>query len=60
MNTINLNSIGRNSKKRLFILLLLGVNFAFSQTYRNERSYIEDFGKNELYVKEALAEYKNL
>lgn len=41
----------------MFVLLLLGANIAFSQNYRNERSYIEDFGKNELYVKEALAEY---
>lgn len=57
MNTINLNSVERNFKKTLLALFLLGVNFIFSQNYRNEKSYIEDFGKNELYVKESLAEY---
>lgn len=40
-----------------FLVLFFTVTITQSQNYRNELSYIEDFGKNELFVKEALAEY---
>jgi hypothetical protein len=30
-----------------------------AQEYRNARAYINDFGKNELFVKESLMEYSS-
>ncbi|MDN3676517.1 hypothetical protein QWY90_04250 [Flavobacterium paronense] len=48
------------SKSILFLLLqclLLCVTDGNSQNYRNAKAYINDFGKNEYFVNEALAEY---
>lgn len=46
---------------RLSMLFLLIMNLfcstLYSQKYRNTKAYINDFGKSELYVKEALMEY---
>lgn len=41
----------------LLLTLLLFFQNCFSQNYRNPKAYIQDFGKNELFVKEALMEY---
>lgn len=38
-------------------LLLLACETVFAQDYRNAKAYINDFGKNELFVKESLMEY---
>lgn len=57
MNSFYIKSKERNSLKMLVIVFLMGVSTIFSQNYRNGKSYIKDFGKNELHVKEALAEY---
>ncbi|RAR69283.1 hypothetical protein [Flavobacterium aciduliphilum] len=38
----------------LYMLLCINTN---AQNYRNAKAYINDFGKNELFVKEALMEY---
>ena len=44
--------------KRLPILVLLFVILnGNAQNYRNAKAYINDFGKNELFVKESLMEY---
>lgn len=44
--------------KRLSILVLLFVILnGNAQNYRNAKAYINDFGKNELFVKESLMEY---
>jgi len=40
----------------VFILILL-CETTFAQDYRNAKAYINDFGKNELFVKESLMEY---
>lgn len=40
-----------------FFLFTLLFQAASAQNYRNAEAYIEDFGKNELFVKEALMEY---
>ena len=42
---------------RFVFLLLLFSQFTNAQNYRNPKAYILDFGKNELFVKEALMEY---
>lgn len=56
-NLLKTNSIGGKSNCLAILLIFLCANGLFAQNYRNEKSYIEDFGKNELYVKEALSEY---
>ena len=44
--------------KRLPVLILLFVILnGNAQNYRNAKAYINDFGKNELFVKESLMEY---
>lgn len=41
----------------LAIIAFLLFQTSFAQNYRNARAYINDFGKNELFVKESLMEY---
>ncbi|MBC7524357.1 MAG: hypothetical protein H7239_07970 [Flavobacterium sp.] len=41
----------------VIILSVLNVESSYSQNYRNAKAYINDFGKNELFVKESLMEY---
>lgn len=44
--------------KTLFIIILfLAIQNGNAQNYRNAKAYINDFGKNELFVKESLMEY---
>ncbi len=38
-------------------LFISGLQISYSQNYRNAKAYINDFGKNELFVKESLMEY---
>jgi hypothetical protein len=48
------------SKLLLFwfvLLFLLFCGSGFAQNYRNAKAYINDFGKNELFMKESLMEY---
>lgn len=57
------NYLLRITKKKshhlsLLIVLLLSINGVLqAQNYRNPKAYINDFGKNELFVKESLMEY---
>jgi len=54
-----------NEKKLLRVVLVFLTQMLFytavaqdeKNEYRNEKAYIDDFGKNELYIKESLAEY---
>lgn len=39
------------------IIFILMCETTFAQSYRNAKAYINDFGKNELFVKESLMEY---
>ncbi|MEN9336640.1 MAG: hypothetical protein RLZZ500_1627 [Bacteroidota bacterium] len=41
----------------VFTWLLFCSTILFAQNYRNAKAYINDFGKNELFVKESLMEY---
>ena len=38
-------------------LLIFTTTTLFSQNYRNVKAYIDDFGKNELYIKKAINDY---
>jgi len=44
-------------RKLVIIFLFLFPIISFSQNYRNINSYINDFNKNELYVKKAFMDY---
>lgn len=41
----------------VFTWILFCSSILFAQNYRNAKAYINDFGKNELFVKESLMEY---
>jgi hypothetical protein len=41
----------------LFFVIIVLCQSSYGQQYRNAKAYIVDFGKNELFVKEALMEY---
>jgi hypothetical protein len=41
----------------LIFLLFFSTISLFSQNYRNAMAYIDDFGKNELYIKKAINDY---
>ena len=53
-NIINSSKIVLFCLSFIFILLC---ETTFAQNYRNAKAYINDFGKNELFVKESLMEY---
>ena len=47
-----------NSFMKISVFIgLLCSSLLFAQNYRNAKAYINDFGKNELFVKESLMEY---
>ena len=53
-----IESISRKKMASVFFLLFLFISIeTFSQDYRVAKAYIEDFGKNEMYVKKALIDY---
>ena len=57
MNKTTLLPQRKNYKKLLVIMLfIISVNSINGQSYRSQRSYVDDFGRNELFVKESLAE----
>jgi hypothetical protein len=43
----------------LYLLIFLQFEIIYSQNYRNPKAYIEDFEKNEAFVKESLIEYSS-
>lgn len=57
MKNLNSNS-GTLKIAYLFLtFLLIFTTKSFSQGYRNINAYVEDFGKNELYIKKAIIDY---
>lgn len=57
MKNFTLNTRTRNILKTTICFLLLSPSFSFSQQYRTAVAYIDDFGKNELFVKKSLIDY---
>lgn len=53
----NLNNVSKTLLFWFLLILILLCETTIAQDYRNARAYINDFGKNELFVKESLMEY---
>ena len=53
----NLKNISKIFLFWFLVILILLCETALAQNYRNAKAYINDFGKNELFVKESLMEY---
>jgi RNAse (barnase) inhibitor barstar len=57
MKNFTLKTNTRNILKTAVCTLLLLPTISFSQQYRTAIAYIDDFGKNELFVKKSLIDY---